>query len=139
MTAITSLDQELFERAARVLPGITQTYSKAPDQHVPGVYPVYLQRGDGCRVWDVDGREYIDYPCALGPVLLGYRDPDVDAAVRRQLDQGVSFSLGHPLEVEVAELLVEMIPCAEMVRFVKTGSEATSAAVRLARGFTGRD
>jgi glutamate-1-semialdehyde aminotransferase len=139
MTATTSLDRELLERATRVLPGITQTYSKAPDQHVLGVHPVYLRRGDGCRVWDVEGREYIDYPCALGPVLLGYRDPDVDAAVRHQLDQGVSFSLGHPLEVEVAELLVEMIPCAEMVRFVKTGSEATSAAVRLARAFTGRD
>ena len=138
-SADASQDRVLLERARRVLPGITQTYSKAPDQHVQGVYPVYLERGDGCRVWDVDGREYIDYPCALGPVLLGYRDPDVDAAVRKQVDRGPSFSLGHPLEVEVAELLVEMIPCAEMVRFVKTGSEATSAAVRLGRASTGRD
>ena len=138
-SAIVSRDRRLLERARRVLPGITQTYSKAPDQHVAGVYPVYLERGDGCRVWDVEGREYIDYPCALGPVLLGYRDPEVDTAVREQIDRGVSFSLGHPLEVEVAELLVEMIPCAEKVRFVKTGSEATSAAVRLGRAWTRRD
>jgi glutamate-1-semialdehyde aminotransferase len=139
MSTTGSRDRALLERARRVLPGITQTYSKAPDQHVQGVYPVYLERGDGCRVWDMDGREYIDYPCALGPVLLGYRDPDVDAAVREQVDRGASFSLGHPLEVEVAELLVGLIPCAEMVRFVKTGSEATSAAVRLGRASTRRD
>jgi glutamate-1-semialdehyde aminotransferase len=140
MVAVTSqADQRLLERARRVLPGITQTYSKAPDQHVPGVYPAYLVRGDGCRVWDLEGHEYIDYPCALGPVVLGYRDPEVDLAVHAQVDRGPSFSLGTPLEVEVAELVVEMVPSAEMVRFVKTGSEATSAAVRLGRAFTGRD
>jgi glutamate-1-semialdehyde-2,1-aminomutase len=130
---------DLLARARRVLPGVTQTYSKGPDQHVEGVYPVYLERGLGCRVWDVDGREYIDYPCALGPVILGYGHAAVDSAVHRQVDRGPSFSLGHPLEVAVAELLVEMVPGAEKVRFVKTGSEATSAAVRIARAFTGRD
>jgi len=130
---------DLLARARRVLPGITQTYSKAPDQHVEGVYPVFLVRGDGCRVWDVDDREYIDYPCALGPVILGYHDPDVDAAVHGAVDAGPCWSLGHPLEVEVAELIVDMVPGAEMVRLLKTGSEATSAAVRLARAFTGRD
>lgn len=139
VTGGTSLDRQVRQRAARVLPGITQTYSKAPDQHVDGVYPTYLVSGKGCRVRDLDGREYIDYPCALGPVVLGYGDAEVDAAVHAQVDLGPVFSLGNPLEVEVAEMLVDMIPCAEMVRFVKTGSEATSAAIRLARAVTGRD
>ena len=131
--------EELRRRAQRLLPGITQTYSKSPEQHVEGVYPVFLERGSGCRVWDIDGREYIDYPCALGPILLGYGDPEVDAAVHEQVSAGPCFSLGHRLEVEVAELIVDMVPGAEMVRFLKTGSEATSAAVRLARAATGRD
>jgi glutamate-1-semialdehyde 2,1-aminomutase len=139
LAATPAADQQLLERARRVLPGITQTYSKAPDQHVEGVYPVFLERGQGCRVWDVDGNEYIDHPCALGPMVLGYGDPEVDAAVGRRVAAGPAFSLGHRLEVEVAELLVEMVPGAEMVRFLKTGSEATSAAVRLARAWTGRD
>jgi glutamate-1-semialdehyde-2,1-aminomutase len=136
---LSSRDHDLLERATRVLPGITQTYSKAPDQHVEGVYPVYLERGSGCRVWDVDGNSYIDYPCALGPVVLGYGDPGVDAAVIERVNAGPAFSLGHRLEVEVAETLVDMVPGAEMVRFIKTGSEATTAAVRLARAATGRE
>jgi glutamate-1-semialdehyde 2,1-aminomutase/spore coat polysaccharide biosynthesis protein SpsF len=134
-----SADDDLLSRAKRVLPGIAQTYSKAPDQHVQGVYPVFLERGDGCRVWDLDGRSYIDYPGALGPMILGYRDPDVESAVADQLQRGTTFSLASPLEVTVAEAIVEMVPCAEMVRFLKTGSEATTAAVRLTRAFTGRD
>jgi len=132
-------DADLLARARRVLPGIAQTYSKGPDQHVLGAYPVYLERGDGCRVWDVDGNSYIDYPCALGPVVLGYNDAGVDAAIAEALGRGMTFSLASPLEVEVAEQVVEMVPCADAVRFLKTGSEATSAAVRLARAFTGRD
>lgn len=136
---MSSTDSGFLARAVRVLPGITQTYSKGPDQHVAGVYPVFLVRGDGCRVWDIDGRSYIDYPGALGPLVLGYRDPEVDAAITEQLALGMVFSLANPLEVVVAEAIVEMVPCADMVRFVKTGSEATSAAVRLSRAFTRRD
>jgi glutamate-1-semialdehyde-2,1-aminomutase len=136
---MTGRDHDLFERAQRVLPGITQTYSKAPDQQVEGVYPVFLERGSGCRVWDVDGNVYIDYPCALGPVVLGYGDAGVDAAVIDRVRNGPAFSLGHRLEVEVAEMIVDMVPGAEMVRFLKTGSEATTAAVRLARAATGRE
>jgi glutamate-1-semialdehyde-2,1-aminomutase len=138
-TSTTSTDQGLLERARRVLPGVTQTYSKAPDQQVEGVYPVFLERGEGCRVWDLEGNAYIDYPCALGPMVLGYGDPEVNAAVSERVAAGPCFSLGHSLEVEVAELLVEMVPGAEMVRFLKTGSEATTAAVRLARAATGRE
>jgi glutamate-1-semialdehyde aminotransferase len=138
-SAPTRTDNGLLERARRVLPGITQTYSKAPDQHVEGVYPVFLERGEGCRVWDLDGNVYIDYPCALGPMVLGYGNREVDDAAHERVLAGPCFSLGHRLEVEVAELLVEMVPGAEMVRFLKTGSEATTAAVRLARAATGRE
>jgi glutamate-1-semialdehyde aminotransferase len=106
---------------------------------VEGAYPVFLQRGQGCRVWDVDGGEYIDYILGLASITLGYAYPVVTEAVARQLDEGSIFSLPHPLEVEVAERLIEVIPCAERVRFLKTGSEANAAAVRIARAATGRD
>ncbi len=131
--------EALLRRAERVIPSVTQTLSKGPSQFVRGVSPIYLERGRGCRVWDVDGHEYVDWAMALGPMILGYADPDVDAAVARQLRDGPTFSLMHPLEVEVAELLTEVIPSAEMVRFLKTGSGANSAAVRIARAYTGRD
>jgi glutamate-1-semialdehyde aminotransferase len=131
--------QAYFARAQRVIPSCTQTFSKGPTQFVQGVAPVFLARGRGSHVWDVDGHEYIDYPMALGPLILGYGDPDVTAAVQAQVADGVTFSLAHPLEVEVAERLTEVIPCAEMVRFGKNGSDATAGAVRAARAVTGRD
>lgn len=133
------VSRELHEAAQKVVPLCTQTLSKAPTALVQGVYPVFLRNGDGCRVWDVDGNRYTDYILALGPLTLGYADPVVDEAIRRQLVDGILFSLPHPLEVRVAELMSRMIPCAEMVRFLKTGSEATAAAVRVARAHTGRD
>jgi glutamate-1-semialdehyde aminotransferase/spore coat polysaccharide biosynthesis protein SpsF (cytidylyltransferase family) len=129
----------LLARARRVIPSCTQTMSKGPTQFVQGVAPVFLARGKGCRVWDVDGNEYIDYPLALGPVILGHDYPAVTEAVTRQMAGGTSFSLPHPLEVEVAEMLTEVIPCAEMVRFGKNGSDATAGAVRVARAYTGRE
>jgi glutamate-1-semialdehyde aminotransferase/spore coat polysaccharide biosynthesis protein SpsF (cytidylyltransferase family)/predicted dehydrogenase len=128
-----------LERAAKVIPGSSQTFSKAYNQHVRGVAPSFLARGEGCRVWDVDGNEYIDYIQALLPNILGYAHPEVNAAVVRQLSLGHSFSLPHPLEVELAERLTSLIPCAEMVRFGKNGSDATSGAVRAARALTGRE
>ena len=128
-----------WERAERVIPMGTQTLSKSPTQFVQGVSPIYLERGKGAHVWDVDGNEYVDYPMALGPVLLGYAEPAVDEAVRRQLDDGITFTLMHPLEVEVAERIVNMCPGVEAVRFGKSGSDAMSAAVRAARARTGRD
>lgn len=130
---------ELLERARSVTPGGSQTLSKASGQWMQGPCPAFIVRGDGSHVWDADGREFIDYPMALGPVLLGHRFPAVDRAIREQLDSGILFSLPHPLEVHVAEQLVDTVPCAEMVRFCKTGSEATAAAIRLARAATGRD
>ena len=130
---------ELKTQAESVVPSCTQTFSKGPSQFVQGVAPVFLERGSGSHVWDVDGNEYIDTIAALGAVILGYGDPEVDRAAHAQLGDGVVFSLPHPLEVEVAELLVDVIPCAEMVRFGKNGSDATAGAVRAARAFTGRD
>ena len=131
--------REYFARARTVIPSCTQTFSKGHTQFVQGVAPLFLQRGRGSHVWDVDGNEYIDYVMALGPIVLGYDDPDVLAAVRAQLADGVTFSLAHPLEVEVAETLAKVVPCAEMVRFGKNGSDATSGAVRAARAYTGRE
>lgn len=128
-----------WERAKRAIPKGTQTLSKGPDQFVDGVTPKYLEYGQGCHVWDVDGNEYIDYPMALGPILLGYNYPPVVEAVIRQVKKGTTFTLMHPLEVELAELLIDTIPCAEMVRFGRNGADATMAAVRIARAYTGRD
>jgi glutamate-1-semialdehyde aminotransferase len=130
---------ELFDRAAKVIPMGTQTHSKAPRESMRGVEPCYLVRGEGCRVWDLDGNEYIDFRNGLGPISLGYRYPAVDEAIRRQLESGIVFSYPHPLEVEVAEELVKVLPCAEQVRFLKTGGEAMAATHRLARTYTGRD
>jgi len=126
------------ERAAQVVPGGSQTLSKGPTQFVQGVAPCFLVRGKGARVWDLDDNEYLDVAMALGPVILGYSDAEVNAAVAQQLDSGVIFSLPHPLEVELSELLRDLIPCAEMVRFGKNGSDVTTGAVRLARAVTGR-
>jgi glutamate-1-semialdehyde aminotransferase/spore coat polysaccharide biosynthesis protein SpsF (cytidylyltransferase family) len=131
--------QAWLARSQKVIPGGAQTFSKARTQYVEGAAPIFLQRGKGCRVWDVDGNEYIDYVQGLLPNILGYANEDVDRAVADQIAQGHSFSLPHPLEVQLAERLTRLIPCAEMVRFGKNGSDATSGAVRAARAFTGRD
>ena len=131
--------QEWLRRSQKVIPGGAQTFSKSFNQHVEGVAPIFLQRGDGCRVWDVDGNEYIDFIQGLLPNLLGYAHKEVNAAVTRQLSEGHSFSLPHPVEVELAERLTRLIPCAEMVRFGKNGSDATAGAVRAARAYTNRE
>jgi len=130
---------EYYARATKVIMDGTQLYSKGTKINVQGVSPIYLQRGKGCHVWDVDGTEYIDYGMAVGTLILGYGYPAVNNAIKKQLDEGTNFSLVHPKEVELAELLVEHIPCAEMMRFEKTGSSATTAAIRLARAYTGRE
>jgi glutamate-1-semialdehyde aminotransferase len=131
--------QEMLARAERVIPLGSQTFSKSRVVYPANAAPLFLTHGKGSHVWDVDGNEYVDFVNGLLPVVLGYDDADVTAAVIEQLKSGVSFSLATPLEVEVAELLCEIIPCAEMVRFGKNGSDATSGAVRIARAHTGRD
>ena len=131
--------QELLARAQAVIPAWTQTLSKNPTQWVQGVAPAYAARAEGAYVWDVDGNRYIDLPMALGPVILGHSHPAVTEAIERQLREGIVFTLPHPIEIEVAEMIIERVPGVERVRFAKTGSEATAAAIRLARAHTGRD
>src|SRR5437773_2171052 len=129
----------LFKRAAKIIPGGSQTTSKRAIHYAPGAYPIYASRARGCRIWDVDGNEYVDYVNGLGPISLGYGYPAVDEAIRAQLAQGILAGLLWPAEVEVAELMIEAIPCAEAVRYFKGGGEATAAAARIARAFTGRE
>jgi glutamate-1-semialdehyde aminotransferase len=129
----------LWARAQGLIPAGTQTLAKGPTQFSDGVAPKYALRGEGARLVDVDGNEFLDYNMGIGPVVLGYCHPAVDAAIRRQLEDGITFSLMHPLEVEVAELMRDVVPNAEAVRFSKTGCDVTSAAVRLARAWTGRE
>jgi glutamate-1-semialdehyde 2,1-aminomutase len=136
---VVEKSQQLYRRAQRRIPSVTQTLAKGPTQYVKGVAPMYLERAKGCRVWDVDGNEFLDYNMAIGPVSLGYCYPRVDEAIRQQLARGITFSLMHPLEVEVAEQVASVVPHVESVRFSKTGCDVTTAAVRLARAFTGRD
>lgn len=129
----------LWERGKRLMPLGTQTASKGPNQFVMGVHPIYLDSGKGCLVRDVDGNEYIDHVCSLGPIMLGHVHDKTVSAIKKQLSKGITFSLMHPLEVELADLLIDVIPCAEQVRFAKNGTDATLAAVRLARSYSGKD
>lgn len=135
---ITESDK-LYERALKVQKPVTQTLAKGPGQFTNGAAPKYLVKGKGSHVWDVDGNEYIDFNAAIGPISLGYAYPVVDEAIKAQLEDGITFSMMHPLEVEVSELLQEVIPNAEAVKIAKTGADVCSAAVRLARAYTGRD
>jgi len=130
--------EELFARAQEIVAGGT-TQGKAPNTLIPGEYPIYAARGQGATLWDVDGNRFLDWILAYGIIVLGYCDPDVDAAAIGEIRQGFAFPLTRPVQNELAELLVEVIPCAEMVHFFKTGSDTTTAAVRLARIVTGRD
>lgn len=130
---------EIFERSKGLIPAYTQTLAKGPTQWSFGLAPVFLQKGKGCHVWDVDGNEYIDFNMGIGPISLGYAYDRVDDAIKQQLDNGITFSLTHPLEVEFSELLRDVIPNTESVRISKTGCDVTTAAVRLARAFTGKE
>lgn len=131
--------EQLLERALKTIPLGSQTFSKSKTQYPYGVSPYFIQRGAGSHVWDVDGNEYIDLISSLASITLGYNDADVTAAVRAQLEEGIIFSLPHPIEMQVAEKICEIVPCAEMVRFGKNGSDSTAGAIRLARAYTGRD
>ncbi|OGI17036.1 MAG: aminotransferase class III [Candidatus Melainabacteria bacterium RIFOXYA12_FULL_32_12] len=131
--------EKMLERALRSIPLGTQTFSKSKIQFPQGVSPYFIQKAQGSKVWDIDGNEYTDFMSSLAALNLGYNDSDVVYAVKKQLEEGTIFSLPHPIEVQVAEKIIEMVPCAEMVRFGKNGSDATSGAIRVARAYTGRD
>jgi len=129
----------LFKKVNKVIPLASQTFSKSYLQYIKGQAPLFAARAKGCRIWDVDGNEYVDFINGLLPVILGYQYKAVDDAIKNQLKKGIIFSLSSPLEYELAQLLIKHIPCAEMARFGKNGSDVTTGAVRLARAVTGRD
>lgn len=129
----------LKERAKKVIPHQTGTFSRSAPHFVEGVYPVYIESAYGSHFTDVDGNEFIDYLCALGPITLGYNYEPVNNAIIEQLKKGILFSLPHRTEVELAELFCKTIPHADMVKFEKSGSNAVTGAVRAARAFTKRD
>jgi glutamate-1-semialdehyde aminotransferase len=126
------------DRAEKVTPVAAQTYSKSHRYFSGNNAPYFLEKGEGATVWDVDNRQYTDFILGLGPVTIGYNNPEVNNAITEQLEKGISFSQPTPIEVITAEKIIEIIPCAEKVRFVKNGSDATSAATRLARAKTQR-
>jgi glutamate-1-semialdehyde aminotransferase len=130
---------ELLARAEAAIPGQAQTFSKGWTQYPRGAAPVFAARAAGGRIWDVDGNAYIDWPMALGPLLLGHNHPAVTQAVTGQLAQGIAFSLPTEAELALAERLIDWFPYAERVRFGKNGSDATAGAVRAARAATGRE
>ena len=129
----------LYERAKKVIASGTNTFSRAPGVFPDGVAPKFLERQYGSHVWDVDGNEYIDMVMGCGPVTIGHSHPEINNAIKQQIDKGILFSMLNPLEVEVAEKLVDCIPCAEMVKFSKNGSDVCAASIKIARHVTGKD
>jgi len=133
---------EHFGEASRLIPWGTQTRAKSPGllREIYGdAFPLYFTRAQGPHLWDLDGARYLDYRAALGPIILGYCHPEVDRAVKEQIDRGVIYSMPGDRELELARLVSDSVPGAENVRFLKTGAAAVDAAVRIARAYTGRE
>lgn len=129
---------QLFEEAKTLVPGGVLGARK-PGDFIMGEYPIFLEYGKGCRLTDVDGNEFIDFLCGYGPIILGYREDEVDDAVYRQIkDKGFCFTLTQPYQNDLAKKLNALVPSAELSIFLKTGSDATTAAIRIARAYTGR-
>ena len=137
--ALEEESESIWDRATRVLTTGLWSVSHGAFRYPDGVFPLLARRGEGCILWDTTGRPYVDWMIGWGPVILGYRHPAVEQAIRDQLAEGPLLSLLHPLEVEVAERLCDAVPCAERVAFGKNGSDVLAAAVRVARAFTGRE
>lgn len=130
---------ELWDNALELMPRGTQTMSKCPDQFVDGVYPKFAESASGAYLNTIDGKKYLDFMCGLGPIILGYNDDETNKSIQDQLEKGIIFSLPTILEQELAKLLIEVIPCAEQVRFAKNGTDVDLAAVRIARSYTKRE
>ncbi len=129
---------ELFEEAKKLVPGGVLGARK-PSDFIEGEYPIFLEYGKGCRLTDVDGNQYIDFLCGYGPIILGYREEEVDEAVIRQItEKGFCFTLTQRYQNELARKLTQIVPCSEMSIFLKTGSDATTASIRIARAHTNR-
>ncbi|MGY8695273.1 MAG: aminotransferase class III-fold pyridoxal phosphate-dependent enzyme, partial [Verrucomicrobiia bacterium] len=136
---MTPKNQALFQRALEKIPWATQTNAKRHDSDGATTRPPFIQRAKGCRMWDIDDKEYIDFRSALGPITLGYQYQEVDDAVRRQMEQGVLFSMSSPIEIETSEAILDTIGWADKIRFMKTGADVNACCLRLARSYTGRD
>lgn len=129
---------ELFEEGKELIPGGVLGARK-PSDFIEGEYPIFLESGKGSRLTDVDGNEYIDFLCGYGPIILGYREEEVDEAVIRQIrDKGFCFTLTQRYQNQLAKKLSGLVPCSEMSIFLKTGSDATTASIRIARAYTNR-
>jgi glutamate-1-semialdehyde 2,1-aminomutase len=132
--------QSLYEKAKLIIPGGTQLLSKRPEMFLPENWPSYYSKAKGAEVWDLDGNKYLDMSyMGIGACILGYADPDVDLAVKTAIEAGSMCTLNCPEEVELAELLCEIHPWADMVRYARGGGEAMAVAVRIARAKTGKD
>ena len=137
---MSSTGQTLYRRARKVMPGGTQLLSKRPEMFLPGQWPTYYKSAKGAEVTDLDGKTYLDMSyCGIGATVLGFADPDVNAAVKTAIDMGSMSTLNCAEDIELAELLIELHPWADMVRFGRAGGEAMAIAVRIARAATGRD
>ncbi|MDZ7269494.1 MAG: aminotransferase class III-fold pyridoxal phosphate-dependent enzyme [candidate division KSB1 bacterium] len=136
---MTPKHAEHYARALARMPWATQTNAKRWRPEYGDFMPPFIKRAQGCRLWDLDDREYLDFRCALGPIILGYCYPEVETAVRAQMENGVLFSMASPLEWEAAEAVCQNVPWVEQIRFMKTGADACTACVRLARAHTGRE
>ena len=130
---------KFLHRAEKSIPLGSQTFSKSRTQYPVGVSPLFINKARGAYVWDIDGNKYIDLVNSLAAITIGYKNKNIDNSVRKQMKKGTIFSLPGTLEAEVAELIIETVPSAEMVRFAKNGSDATTAAIRLSRAYTGRE
>jgi glutamate-1-semialdehyde 2,1-aminomutase len=138
--ATTTRGQDLYRHARRRIPGGTHVFSKRPEVFLPEQWPSYFARAQGVEVWDLDGHAYTDMShCGIGAAILGYADPDVNAAVHAAVDAGTVSTLNCPEEVELADLLCELHPWGDMVRFARSGGEAMAVAIRIARASTSRD
>lgn len=138
--ALMSKGQKLWQRAKKVIPGGNMLLSKRAEMFLPDQWPAYYSKAEGCRVWDLDGKEYIDMSImGIGTNTLGYGHPEVDNAVRKVIDLGNMSTLNCPEEVYLAEKLIELHPWAEMARFARTGGEANAIAIRIARAASGKD
>ena len=132
--------QDLYKRAKTLIPGGTQLLSKRPEMFLPEYWPAYYDRAKGCEVWDLDGKHYHDFSyMAIGACILGYADEDVDRAVEEVVRKGNINTLNAPEEVKLAELLIELHPWSDMVRYARSGGEAMSIAVRIARAYSKKD
>jgi glutamate-1-semialdehyde aminotransferase len=132
-------EELLWQKALKLMPRGTQTMSKCPDQFVDGVYPKFAKKAKGAYITTLDGKKYLDYMCGLGPIILGYNHSTTNRAIKKQLKDGIIFSLPTLLEQELADLITQVVPCAEQVRFAKNGTDADLAAVRIARSYTGKE